>query len=181
MLPRAREKDIVVEKLDDETLVYDLRTDQAHCLNSTATLVWLNCDGKTDVAGIAKKISAKIGQPVNPDVVQLALQNLTKSHLLDENAIAASSPVRVTRRELIRTVGKTAAIALPLITSIVAGEAQSHGSCIPSTTCSPSNPGRSTKLIKSCCCPTGAPPTLHSICLNPSGSTYTCSAVAPGC
>jgi hypothetical protein len=36
MLPKARKKDLIVERLEDETLVYDLKTDRAHCLNHSA-------------------------------------------------------------------------------------------------------------------------------------------------
>ena len=125
MLPLARKSGLVVEKLEDETLVYDLRSDEAHCLNGIASLVWQHCDGKTDVAGIARRISAKLTQRVHSDVVQLALQQLAKARMLDEDSISGSGTTkRVTRRELIKTAGKAAAITLPLVTSIVAPGAQ---------------------------------------------------------
>ena len=189
MLPRARAKDLVVEKLDDETLVYDLRNNQAHCLNSTASLVWMYCDGKTDLAGITRKISVKMSQPVNQDVVQLALQNLTKAHLLDENATAGSGAARVSRRDLIKTIGKTAAITLPLVTSIVAPEAAQAASCVPKTTCTSFVSRNPNPNKGSCCCsyPQGHPGTVsspHSTCQPagaPPNAPYICSANAPGC
>jgi len=39
-LPLARKDQLIVKEVDDEVLVYDLKTDQAHCLNKTAALVW---------------------------------------------------------------------------------------------------------------------------------------------
>ncbi len=33
--PSARRKDLIIEELPDEVLVYDLNTDRAHCLNKT--------------------------------------------------------------------------------------------------------------------------------------------------
>ena len=171
MLPRTRTKDLVVEKLDDETLVYDLRNNKAHCLNSTASQVWICCDGKTDVAGIARKVTAKIGQPVNPDVVQLALQNLAKAHLLDENAVAGSHSGRVTRRELIKTIGKTAAITLPLVTSIVAPEAAQAASCVLVPSCTG---GAGRAFIGSCCCRPGQTATSHG-----GASGNICAALGP--
>ena len=39
-LPRARTSELIVKELPDETLVYDLANDKAHCLNHTAALVW---------------------------------------------------------------------------------------------------------------------------------------------
>ena len=47
--PRARQEDLVIEGLDGETLVYDMRTHKAHCLNPTAALVWNRCDGRATV------------------------------------------------------------------------------------------------------------------------------------
>ncbi len=44
-LPVARHKNLIVKELPDETLIYDLDSDKAHCLNQTAALVWKNCDG----------------------------------------------------------------------------------------------------------------------------------------
>jgi hypothetical protein len=40
LMPRARRDELVVEELDDETLVYDLERHKARCLNHTAALVW---------------------------------------------------------------------------------------------------------------------------------------------
>ena len=41
LMPRARQDELVVEELQDETLVYDLERHKARCLNRTAALVWL--------------------------------------------------------------------------------------------------------------------------------------------
>ena len=38
-LPHARTKDLVIRELGDETLIYDLANDRAHCLNETAAFV----------------------------------------------------------------------------------------------------------------------------------------------
>ena len=150
MLPKARKKDLVIQKLDDEVLVYDLRTDRAHCLNPTAALVWRYCDGKTDLLRIAKKLSTATGEPAGEAVVQLALQRLQKVHLLDETGPRRKSD-EISRRELIRRVGKAAAVTLPLVTSIVAPEAIQAASCVVSTNCLK---GR-TQFDKRCCCTNG--------------------------
>ena len=36
----AKKDNIVVQKLDDETLVYDRKENKAFCLNETSALVW---------------------------------------------------------------------------------------------------------------------------------------------
>jgi hypothetical protein len=178
MLPLARKIKLVVEKLDDETLVYDLQSDEAHCLNSVASLVWQHCNGRTDVAGIARKVSAKLDQPVHPDAVQLALQQLAKARLLDESSNLGSGSRRITRRELIRMAGKATAIALPMVTSIVAPDAAQAASCIPSATCS-SQGGRPQFSGKCCCTPTGQ----HKRCSPTGPTTGACGTVpaAAGC
>ena len=51
-LPRARKDGLVIKELSNETLVYDLERDEAHCLNQTAGLVWKQCDGRTTVTKI---------------------------------------------------------------------------------------------------------------------------------
>ncbi|MDQ5844969.1 MAG: PqqD family protein, partial [Acidobacteriota bacterium] len=56
-LPLARQSSLIVKELEDETLVYDQETDQAHCLNETAALVWKNCDGRNSVNEIARLLS----------------------------------------------------------------------------------------------------------------------------
>ena len=40
MLPKARQEQLTVRELPDETVVYDLARHKAHCLNPTAALIW---------------------------------------------------------------------------------------------------------------------------------------------
>lgn len=56
-LPQARTDDLVINELSDEVLVYDLQRDKAHCLNAAAASVWKQCDGRTTVAEIARRLS----------------------------------------------------------------------------------------------------------------------------
>ena len=119
-LPLARKASLVVKDVDDETLVYDLETDQAHCLNDTAARVWKSCDGQTSVTEIALNLRAHEDAPVEENVVWLALDQLEKFKLLEKplNKPATFLP-GMSRRQAVRALG-VAAISLPLITSIVA-------------------------------------------------------------
>lgn len=45
--PKARNKNIVVQLLNKETLIYDLIDNKAFCLNETSSIVFNACDGKT--------------------------------------------------------------------------------------------------------------------------------------
>ena len=63
-LPRARTDGLVINELTDEVLVYDLKRDKAHCLNAAAASVWKQCDGRTTVAEIARRLSEPGAQSV---------------------------------------------------------------------------------------------------------------------
>jgi hypothetical protein len=117
--PEARKEGLIVHPLSEEVLVYDLDRHKAHSLNKTAALVWNRCDGKTSVADLAQCLGDKLKAPVDEDVVWLALNQLRKARLLQEQTSTAQKP-GLSRRELIKRIGVGGAMALPLITSIIA-------------------------------------------------------------
>jgi hypothetical protein len=132
-MPRARERALVIERLADETLVYDLERHRAHCLNRTATLVWDGCDGRTSPAVTAARLERELQVPGGEALVVSALQQLARARLLlDTPAAAAPS-----RRELLRGLGLGAAAAmlLPAVESIVAPTAAQAASCVTSAEC----------------------------------------------
>jgi hypothetical protein len=131
MKPRARVEDLVVEELDGETLVYDLRHDKAHCLNATAARVWRCCDGRTSVRQMAIRLGGELAQPVDEDLVWLALRQLDRARLL-QTAPAWPAGPPTSRRSVLRRLGAAAALA-PLVLSIVAPEAVEGASCNAAT------------------------------------------------
>ncbi len=76
IMPLARSADLVVEPVADETLVYDLRTHHAHCLNPPAALLWAQCDGRSTYADAAERLGAALGGPVDPAWITLGLDQL---------------------------------------------------------------------------------------------------------
>lgn len=139
-MPRARQEKLLVHELADEVLVYDLKRQKAHCLNKTSALVWNRCDGQTSVAQIAGLLGEKLETEVDENVVWLALKQLEKAQLLGETSPLVGETSRVSRRQLMRTLGLSAAAALPLVTSILAPTSVSAQSCLPKnfTPCTPS-------------------------------------------
>lgn len=125
--PTARSKDLIIEELPDEVLVYDLRTDKAHCLNRTAALIWENCDGKKSEADLAALLPGEFESPMSRKAVTLGLEQLASFGLLTEDATAQPRE-RLSRRRLIQNLGLSAALALPLIVSISAPTAAQAGS-----------------------------------------------------
>jgi hypothetical protein len=137
-VPEARTEGLVVQHLTDEVLVYDQDRHKAHCLNRTAALVWEQCDGKSTASDIARRLSLRQGGEVEEGVVWLAVGQLAKTHLLKEAAVGAG--VAVSRREVMRRIGVGAAVALPVVTSIVAPEAAQAANCRPSGTACTASP-----------------------------------------
>ena len=130
--PRAKKQGLIVQDLPDETLVYDLERDLAHCLNETASLVWRRCDGRTTTKEIALSLAKSLKQPVDEKIVWLALDQLERNHLLVDMPAPPSSMTGITRREVVRALSITAAVALPLVASIVAPmPAQAATGCKP--------------------------------------------------
>jgi hypothetical protein len=116
--PKARTKNLVIQTLQGETLIYDVAIHEAHCLNETAGLVWSLCDGNNSVDEIAIAIQTKFGEPVDADLVRLAITQLNERKLLTGPSFDASTMPN--RREAIRRIGLASAVATPIIASIVA-------------------------------------------------------------
>jgi len=127
--PEARREGLVVQELSDEVLVYDRERNKAHCLNRTAALVWNHCDGNRSVAEIANAIEGATSIPVDEDLVWLGVVQLSNSHLLRERGIPRTLNVGLSRRELIRRIGLTGAVLLPVVTSIIAPTATHAANC----------------------------------------------------
>ena len=138
--PRARQESLVIKTLQDEVLVYDLSADKAHCLNRTAAFVWNNCDGRKTVSEIARLLREELQTPVDENVVWLALDQLEKFKLLQEHAAKPANVNGMSRRQMVRSLGLAAAVALPLITSIVAPTPVQAASPGPPGTCCQNGP-----------------------------------------
>jgi hypothetical protein len=117
--PKARREGLIVQALPDETLVYDLDRDLAHCLNQTAALVWNRCDGNSTTRQIARAVSLELDNPIDEKLVWLALDQLSRNHLLTSGP-PASFISGMSRREVIRALAVSAAVAVPVVASIVA-------------------------------------------------------------
>jgi len=131
-LPRARKEGLLVRELDDELLVYDRTRHRAHCLNQTAALVWRRCDGSTSVSQIARLLRMETNSEVDEAVVSIACDQLARAHLLQSKTRKWSAQSGISRRELVLRMGTAAAIALPVVSSIVAPEAVQAATCLGS-------------------------------------------------
>ena len=125
--PRARTSRLVTRDLGDELLVYDLERHKAYCLNRVAMEVFRHCDGETTIPDMARRIGNALGMPVDEQAVRLGLVRLEKAHLLDS---PVAQILHTSRREMLRTLGRAAAVVVPLVTAITvptSAQAQATG------------------------------------------------------
>lgn len=166
--PKARSDGLIIRELEDETLVYDLERDEAHCLNQTAALVWKHCDGRKTVEKITTTLGNELDEKVDEQVVWLALYQLRRRRLLTERiprVVSAAGRPGISRRELVQRVAQAMVIALPLITTIAAPTPASAASCDPNCGVPP----------LAICCPAGCPCAGPSICRSGQCSAGSCT------
>src|SRR5712692_3629145 len=120
-LPLARKEGLLIERLSDEVLVYDLARKKAHCLNQAAALIWDHCDGKTGVAEMAGILRESLNAPADEELVWFGLREIGRNHLLEKQVMPPGIKFKVSRRELIRRIGL--AISVPLVVSVLAPKA----------------------------------------------------------
>jgi hypothetical protein len=130
--PKARQDKLLVEELADEVLVYDLENDRAHCLNETAAFVWRRCDGRSSARDIARSLGKRVNAPVDEKIVWLAIDQLRRNRLMSEETVPTQLLTGMNRRKMVQALGVAAAVALPVVASIVAPTPAQASTCVPS-------------------------------------------------
>ena len=133
-MPQARKSALIIREVDSEILIYDQASDKAHCLNETASQIWRYCDGKTTVLDACSGLSRHFGTTINENVVWYAVDQLSKDNLLE---IGTTPGIPLTllgmsRRQMVRTFGLAALVAVPVVSSILAPMPAQAATCIPS-------------------------------------------------
>lgn len=85
--------------------------------------VWNSLDGATDVKTVAANLSQQTKSAANEDIVWLAIDSLKKDNLLDVAQNISSPLDGMNCREVIRKIGLTTIIALPVVSSLIAPRA----------------------------------------------------------
>jgi len=100
-------------------------------LNRTAAVVWKHCDGDHDVSELVEVLRDEIGELADEDLVMITLDQLQEQGLLASGHGSRDvTTARESRRRFIRRVGVVgaAALALPVVQSIVAPPARAAAS-----------------------------------------------------
>jgi len=150
MNPKRRRDDLVVERLPEETLVYDLKRHKAYCLNVSSSLVWRHCDGKTNISDLARLLEKELSTPESEDMVKLALGELNSAGLLVPGEGEIPFAGGISRRAAVRRMGVAGVIGalIPTVVSFAAPTAASAVTCVADSNCK-ANPRAYVGL---CCC-----------------------------
>lgn len=118
-VPEQRD-DLIVQKVGDEVIVYDLASHRAHSLNRTAALVFEKLDGKRDLDALARHLGKALGSAPQRGLVAEAVNELAAANLLRPGAA-------LPRRSVLRgfAVG-----LLPVVVTIAVPPAAAAASCV---------------------------------------------------
>jgi hypothetical protein len=132
-MPQARRSGLIIQEVDSEILIYDQNTNKAHCLNQTAAKVWKYCDGETTLADACSALSRDLETPVDEKLIWYAVDQFAKDNLLEKDIEPPAFIIAgMNRRQMVRTLGLAAVVAVPLVTSIVAPTPVQAATCLPS-------------------------------------------------
>jgi len=122
MSPKARQDGLLIQSLGKELVVYDQERHRIHSLNPATAFIWRQCDGRTAADDMSALLAAELDLPADEDVVQLALEQLRKAHLLRESVPRGGDRGKVSRRDVLRKLGHLGGVALllPAISSTTA-------------------------------------------------------------
>ena len=100
-LPQARLKNVVIQDIDQELLIYDLISNKVLCLNETAKIIWQACDGKTTFADFRNRTNSEF-----PDeLIYLTFDKLQIKELLSDKF---EIPIDRNRRKMLAKYGALA-------------------------------------------------------------------------
>ena len=125
-LPKCRTKDIIIKQLDDEILIYDLKTHEAICLNEAASAIYKDCDGSLSIEDLCD-LHGEFETTT-------ALAKFHKADLIEDGF---DIPSLVSRRDALRKITGgarlgMAAASIPAMATITVPTAAQAASCIGS-------------------------------------------------
>jgi hypothetical protein len=144
-VPLARSEDLLVERVSDELVIYDLENKEAHCLKPLASSVFSHSDGESSVAQIMETVEADLGHSVTEAEILDAVAQLEQIRLLiTPSLLVVDGNGGISRREMMRRVGyagAAATVGTALVTSIAAPSALAACSGQPAgCNCTKNNP-----------------------------------------
>lgn len=125
--PKARSEQLVVRDSENEILVYDLKTHDAHCLKEQTAAIWRLCDGQ--------RTTHEIAEAATVSDVDAAIAELQSAGLLTtppSDAPRAKPAARaVTRRTALQTAALTGIVTITAPRPAQAMSCLAGGECLP--------------------------------------------------
>jgi hypothetical protein len=122
-----KQRKLIARRIGDELLLFDQGTSTAHCLNGIAGEMWMACESPSSFVSVTEFLRPR-WPDIEEEVVWASLSKLAGAGLLEETTVLEN--ISTGRRELIRKLGFTAAVALPIaITSLLIPPAAAAASC----------------------------------------------------
>jgi hypothetical protein len=175
--PLARSRDLIIEEVEGEVLIYDENSETAHSLAPEAAQVWRACDGQTPIDVLTDDTG------LDADTVNRALAELQSRGLLADG----HSGNVLTRRDLSINVAKVGAAvaAAPLIVSIKPAVAEAQTTPTPEV-CAQYNAESCSSCDEvigcCCCCQEGFGESACKLCFPESTcSAFDCSFTGVDC
>ena len=108
----------VVQRVDDELIVYDEENHKVFHLNTAAAIVWEQCEDASSLDDLAKALASHSELPHDEAIAGLAVQELRDAQLV-EGSLSSQLEGDFSRRELTARLAGLA-VALPAITAVMA-------------------------------------------------------------
>jgi hypothetical protein len=166
--PRARRERLIVRRLPDETLVYDLDRSRAHCLGPVAAAIWRRLDGRSSASRIASAVRKETGAEVGEAAVRVAVDRLADAKLLASPLAAAGR----SRREWLKQAAMISGLTVVSITAPLSVEA---ATCVANCTSRRNTPAGNCGAIPCC------PPATGRCCRQGTGQNCSCRPIGTAC
>jgi hypothetical protein len=143
--PIARQKQLLVEQIGDDVVIFDQERKRAHRLNKTSAIVWRHCDGNRAIEDLTMVLKQELNDAADENLVLLSLSQLEAAHLLEQPVKLTSQQARTSRREFVRKIGAVGVVSLllPVITTMMVPTpaqaqtcSQCNGECTGTCECS---------------------------------------------
>ena len=109
----------LVQEFDNEVVVHDQNNHKVYHLNAAAAAARELCEDCDSISELTQQLAKKTDLPADDQVTRLALSELREAKLIEGSLDDRGEHV-VTRRQLTRSLGRAAIIALPAVAAMVA-------------------------------------------------------------
>ena len=117
-----------MERVGDELILYDRRTDELHCLSPAVAAIFEACDGTRSPGELSRLLPGDNGEPERGAIAAAALAELQDKKLVSSAQDQVGGTRALSRRELLEALG----IAVPFILTVLAPAPAQAASCFGS-------------------------------------------------